>query len=51
MSGSLKFCLYTKDLKLRKEEEKKEKGQEGSYIYTGPARESLPETGLGRRRG
>jgi hypothetical protein len=37
--------------KERRREEKREKGQEGLYIYKGPPRESLLETGLGRLRG
>ena len=51
MSGSFRYCLYTKDLKLKREEKKREEGQESSYIYKGPPRESLPETGLGRLKG
>jgi hypothetical protein len=51
MSGSPRYCLYTKDLKLRREGEKREKGP-GRLIYIqGPSRESLPETGSGRLRG
>jgi hypothetical protein len=28
MSGSLRYCLYIEDLKLRREEERREKEQE-----------------------
>ena len=42
MSGSLRDCLYTKDLKLKREEEEEEeerKSKRGAAIYTYLGRE------------